>query len=86
MYESCQNRLMHCNKPNGISVPGSSRSTARHVSQKASRRIHHGEPYSLGDEAAWWQKFNIDPPPVALKLWQHTHGKVAQTSEDMTVA
>jgi hypothetical protein len=25
-----------------------------------------------GDEAAWWQKLNIDPLPVALRLWQHT--------------
>jgi hypothetical protein len=25
-----------------------------------------------GDEAEWWQKLNIDPLPVALRLWQHT--------------
>jgi hypothetical protein len=33
-------------------------------------RIHHRELHRSGDEAGWWQ--NIDPLPVALKLWQHT--------------
>jgi ERF superfamily len=36
-------------------------------------RIHHRELHRSGDEAAWWQKLNIDPLPVALRLWQHTH-------------
>jgi hypothetical protein len=35
-------------------------------------RIHHRELHRSGDEAAWWQKLNIDPLPVALRLWQHT--------------
>jgi hypothetical protein len=35
-------------------------------------RIHHRELHRSGAEAAWWQKLNIDPLPVALKLWQHT--------------
>jgi ERF superfamily len=35
-------------------------------------RIHHRELHRSGDEAAWWQKFNIDPLPVALKLWQQS--------------
>jgi ERF superfamily protein len=35
-------------------------------------RIHHRELHRSGDEAAWWQRLNIDPLPVALKLWQHT--------------
>ena len=35
-------------------------------------RTHHRELHRSGDEAAWWQKLNIDPLPVALKLWQHT--------------
>jgi len=38
-------------------------------------RIHHRELHRSGDEAAWWQKLNIDPLPVALRLWQHTHGE-----------
>jgi ERF superfamily len=49
-------------------------------------RIHHRELHRSGDEAAWWQKLNIDPLPVALRLWQHTHGKVAQITEEMTQA
>jgi hypothetical protein len=35
-------------------------------------RIHHRELHRSGDEAAWWQKLNIDPLPVAFRLWQHT--------------
>jgi hypothetical protein len=35
-------------------------------------RIHHRELHRSGDEAAWWQKLNIDPLPVALRRWQHT--------------
>ena len=37
-------------------------------------RIHHRELHRSGDEAAWWRKLNIDPLPVALRLWQHTRG------------
>jgi hypothetical protein len=35
-------------------------------------RIHHRELHRSGDEAAWWQRLNIDSLPVALRLWQHT--------------
>jgi hypothetical protein len=35
-------------------------------------RVHHRELHRSGNEAAWWRKFNIDPLPVALRLWQHT--------------
>jgi hypothetical protein len=35
-------------------------------------RTHHRELHRSDDEAAWWQKLNIDPLPVALRLWQHT--------------
>jgi hypothetical protein len=35
-------------------------------------RIHHREVHRSGDEAGWWQKLNIDPLPVALRLWQHS--------------
>jgi hypothetical protein len=33
-------------------------------------RAHHREHDRSGDEAAWWGKLNIDPLPVALRLWQ----------------
>jgi hypothetical protein len=35
-------------------------------------RLHHRELHRQGDEAAWWKKFNIDPIPVALRLWHQT--------------
>ena len=33
-------------------------------------RVHHRELHRHGDEAAWWQGINIDPLPIALRLWQ----------------
>ncbi len=33
-------------------------------------RVHHRELHRHGDEAAWWQRTNIDPLPIALRLWQ----------------
>jgi ERF superfamily protein len=38
-------------------------------------RIHHRELHRSGDEAAWWQTLNIDPLPIALRLWQRTHNR-----------
>ena len=35
-------------------------------------RLHHRELHRSADEAAWWKSLNIDPLPVALKLWQQT--------------
>ena len=35
-------------------------------------RVHHRELHRSGDEAAWWRRLNIDPVPVALRLWQQT--------------
>ena len=35
-------------------------------------RVHHRELHRSGNEAAWWRKLNIDPIPIALKLWQQT--------------
>jgi hypothetical protein len=51
-------------------------------------RIHHRELHRSGDEAAWWQKLNIDPLPVALRLWQHTRtdGELATTRDGITQA
>ena len=46
-------------------------------------RLHHRELHRSGDEAAWWQKLNIDPLPVALGLWQHTRtdGEIAPMTQ-----
>jgi hypothetical protein len=43
-------------------------------------RVHHRELHRSGDEATWWRRLNIDPIPVALKLWQQTrkHGGPAR--------
>ena len=35
-------------------------------------RLHHRELHRSGDEIAWWRNLNIDPLPVAVKLWQQT--------------
>jgi hypothetical protein len=35
-------------------------------------RVHHRELHRSGDEAAWWRRLNLDPLPVALKLWQQS--------------
>jgi hypothetical protein len=35
-------------------------------------RTHHRELHRSGNEAAWWQRLNVDPIPVALRLWQQT--------------
>jgi hypothetical protein len=37
-------------------------------------RLHHRELHRSGNEVAWWQRLNIDPIPVALRLWQHSRG------------
>jgi len=63
-----------------------SRALGRRVSDEFSVpvcRIHHRELHRSGDEAAWWQKINIDPLPVALRLWRHTRAdsELASISE-----
>jgi hypothetical protein len=35
-------------------------------------RVHHRELHRSGDETAWWRRLNIDPIPVALRLWQQS--------------
>jgi hypothetical protein len=51
-------------------------------------RVHHRELHRSGDEIAWWRKFNIDPLPVALRLWQQrrTDGEVIRPEEGTTGA
>jgi hypothetical protein len=38
-------------------------------------RVHHRDLHRSGDEAAWWRRLNIDPLPVALKLWKQTRSE-----------
>jgi hypothetical protein len=35
-------------------------------------RVHHRELHRSSNELAWWRKLNIDPIPIALRLWQQT--------------
>jgi hypothetical protein len=51
-------------------------------------RVHHRELHRSGDEATWWRRLNIDPLPVALRLWQHTRadGEVVPSRERVTQA
>jgi hypothetical protein len=35
-------------------------------------RVHHRELHRQGDERSWWARFNIDPMPLAFRLWQQT--------------
>jgi ERF superfamily len=37
-------------------------------------RVHHRELHLQANEHTWWTTFNIDPLPIALRLWQHTRG------------
>ena len=34
-------------------------------------RVHRRELHRHGNEVAWWQRINIDPLPIAHRLWQH---------------
>jgi hypothetical protein len=43
-------------------------------------RLHHREIHRHGDEGAWWRRCNIDPAPVALRLWRQTHTVVGRDS------
>jgi hypothetical protein len=35
-------------------------------------RVHHRELHRHGNEPAWWKRINIDPLPIALRLWQRS--------------
>jgi hypothetical protein len=33
-------------------------------------RLHHRELHNHGDEKKWWEGININPLPIAMKLWK----------------
>jgi len=37
-------------------------------------RLHHRALHRRGDEAAWWTEHQVEPLPVAQKLWSQTRG------------
>ena len=51
-------------------------------------RVHHRELHRSGDEVAWWRRLNIDPLPVALKLWQQSRadGELFPSTQGVTQA
>ena len=51
-------------------------------------RVHHRELHRSGNESAWWHRLNIDPLPVALKLWQQSRadGELFSSIEGVTQA
>ena len=51
-------------------------------------RAHHRELHRSGEEAAWWRRLNIDPLPVALKLWQQSRAdaELSPSTEGVTQA
>jgi hypothetical protein len=44
-------------------------------------RVHHRELHRIGNERSWWQRLNIDPLPIALRLWQQTKGMPAGSGD-----
>ena len=51
-------------------------------------RVHHRELHLSGNESAWWHRLNIDPLPVALKLWQQSRadGELFPSTQGVTQA
>src|SRR5215510_13352796 len=47
-------------------------------------RVHHRELHRSGNEAAWWRKLNIDPIPIALRLWQQTRTDGGQSDPKLS--
>jgi hypothetical protein len=47
-------------------------------------RVHHRELHRVGDERAWWEQFNIDPLPIALRFWQETRGVLAKVKGEVS--
>jgi len=44
-------------------------------------RLHHRELHRRGDERRWWQHLNLDPMPMAQRLWRASQrGSQAPTS------
>jgi len=44
-------------------------------------RLHHRTLHQHGDERIWWQQLNVDPMPIARRLWQTTRLKASDLSK-----
>jgi hypothetical protein len=40
-------------------------------------RTHHRNLHQTGYELAWWEKVRIEPLPLARKLWETSHPRLA---------
>jgi len=47
--------------------------------------IHHSENHSTGDERRWWQERNVDPLPVARRLWFESNNATVDPETNGTV-
>ena len=45
-------------------------------------RLHHRELHQQGDERVWWNKFNVDPMPIALRFWLRTRRGITPGESD----
>ena len=45
-------------------------------------RLHHRQLHQQGDERVWWNKFKIDPVPIALKLWLRTRRGITPETDE----
>jgi hypothetical protein len=84
----CKSQKIPCRYP---LIKGIPRTLGRRVSDEFTVpvcRVHHRELHLSGNEAAWWRLLNIDPLPVALKLWQQSRadGELFASSEGVTQA
>jgi hypothetical protein len=47
--------------------------------------IHHSENHTTGDERRWWQERELDPLPVAHRLWQESHAAASAPNPTGTI-
>ena len=48
-------------------------------------RLHHRELHRSGDELGWWRRLNVDPVPIALRLWQQSRADNGQAQAANTI-
>jgi hypothetical protein len=49
-------------------------------------RLHHRELHTHGDEKLWWKRINIDPLPIALRLWKQGRSDIFRSNIETRVA
>jgi ERF superfamily len=46
-------------------------------------RIHHRELHTHGDERLWWKRLDINPLPIALRLWKRSRTDSATAASNI---